>query len=289
MTNRFIIILAVHLAFGSFTAMAQGPFANPDQVKAFTKTKLLVVLDGHDVAFDAFLKDAVTKHWSISEFEFVDGQRFSQEKANPNFSFLVTLQIQFDNDPQENIYHYLHVLLSHPTGDIKDMPVLAQLPFLGSTLTSSSHLHKTEMLVKFLQEYASNVVTNNGSAKYKKLNHLNKSIKALNGKTLVVAESQIDHALRSEELLKSVYKHNVQLVTDDELAEVINNAEKGIVVLHIVAPDLDANSGRCFKMIIEPATGEAFFYKTHKISSSRPPVMLRNDFRKIRWYPFHWL
>jgi hypothetical protein len=289
MINRIVSIAALMLFFSFQTALAQGPFPTPERAKTFTKTKLLVVLDSRDIAFDAFLKDAVSKHWNFTPFEFIDSDRFEKEKSNPEFSFLVTLQIVFENDLEGNVYNYLNVLLSHPTGDLKEMPVLAQIPFLGSSLTNINNFHKTEMFVKFLQDYTRKVVDNNGDSKLKNLSHLNKSIKKLSGKTLFVSKSQIDSRLRSDELLKKVYKHNVQIVSDEELAEIIGSAEKGNVVLHIVAPEEDAVSGRCFKMIIEPATGEGFFYKTHRISANRPPVMLKGDFRKIRWYPFHWL
>ena len=215
--------------------------------------------------------------------------RSDSQKSNPSYSFLTTLQVQFDRDPEEHVYHFLYVMLSHPTADLQEMPVIAQVPFLGSTLTSSSHLHKTEMLVKFLQAYTTKVVTSNGDKKFRKLNHLNKGIKQLKDKTLIVSEDQIDQSLRDEELLKKAYNHKIKLVSSDELVDIMGKAEKGNVFLHLVAPDEDATSGQCFKMIIEPATGEAYLYKRHKISNTRPPVFLKRDFRQIRWYPIHWI
>lgn len=288
MSRRLISIISIVL-LSQLLVSAQGPYPTADQIKGFRNTTLLVVLDGRDVAFDAYLKDAINKHWNISEFKFVDTEEFDAQKSNPNYSFLATLQVQFDRDPEEHVYHFLYVLLSHPTADLQEMPVIAQVPFLGSTLTSSSHLHKTEMLVKFIQNYTTQVVASNGDQKYRKLKHLNKGIRKLKSKTLILSEDQIDPSLRDEESLSKAYKHVVKLVSSDNLVDLMGKAEKGNVFIHLVAPDEDATSGQCFKMIIEPATGEAFFYKKHKINSSRPPVFLKRDFRQIRWYPIHWI
>jgi hypothetical protein len=289
MKNRVVLLVALMLLLGFQSVLAQGPFPTPEKIRTFAKTKLLVVLDSRDIAFDAFLKNAVSKHWNLSDFEFVDSERFEKEKSNPDFSFLVTLQIKFENDPEGNVYNYLNVLFSHPTGDLKEMPVLAQVPFQGSSLAGGNNFHKTEMLVKFLHNYTSKIIASNGDASFKRLSHLNKSMKKLSGKTLFVTKEQLDFRLRSETLLKNVYKHNVQIVSEDELVDIVSAAQKGNVVLHIVAPEEDAVSGRCFKMIIEPATGDGYFYKTHRITPTRAAVMLKNDFRKIRWYPIHWL
>ncbi len=285
---RSFIPTAITLLFAT-SLLAQGPYPTPDQVAKFTSTKLLVVIDGRDVAFDALLRDAITKHWTLTDFDFVDGETFSREKTNPNYSFLVTLQVQFDKDLQENTYNFLYLLLSHASGDIQTMPVLAQVPISGSTFTSSNHLHKATMLVKFIQNYASDVVASKGSKRLRKLSHLNKGIKELKGKTLYFSKSQIMPSVEEEKDQLSLYKHNQKIVTDDELLSIVSNAEKDAVVFHIVAPDDEATSGKCFKMIIEPATGVGYFYKTHSISDTKPPLILKRDFRNIRWYPLHFL
>lgn len=285
---RSILSISFALLFAS-SLLAQGPYPTTDRVAKFSSTKLLVVVDGRDVAFDALLRDAVSKHWTLTEFDFVDGETFIKEKANPGYSFLVTLQVQFDKDPQENTYNFLYLLLSHPTGDVQAMPVLAQVPISGSTFTSSNHLHKAPMLIKFIQNYASDVVASKGSKRYRKLSHLNKGIKELKGKTLYLSKNQITPQVEVDKDILKLYRNNHNIVSDDELLSIISKAEKDAVVFHIVAPDDEATSGKCFKMIIEPATGKGYFYNTHNISDKHPPVILKRDFRNIRWYPFHFL
>lgn len=284
------VLITVLFTFISIAIVkAQGPYPTSQQVKEFANSKLLVIANSGDVAFDARLRKAVQEFWKITEYKFIDGKEFEKEKTNPANSFLTTASIQFDRDADDNSYQFIYILLPHPTGQISEMPVVAQAPFQSSTIGSSKNLHKTGMLVKFLQNYAEDVIDSDGHKRYRKLKFLNKSIKELKGKTLVFAESQVDSVLRDDENFDKVYKNEWRMVSEDELEKVISEAKEDEVVLHSVASNDDRESGRCFKMIIEPSTGKAYYYKTHKINNKRPPVFLKRDFRKIRWYPFHWL
>ena len=287
--RKFLCTIACLAILLTSKLMAQGPYPMPEQVESFKNTTLLVIADGSDVAFDARLRKAVQDNWTLTEFRFIDSREFEREKSNPAKSFLTSATIKFDRDVEDNSYQFMYILLSHPTGDLSEMPVIAQVPFIGTGITSSNHLHKTDMLVKFLQKHATDVVESNGNKRFRKLNYLNKGIRELENKTLVVTESQIHEDYRDEESFAKVYKYPWKMVADDELPQIISEEEENTVVLHIVAADDDATSGRCFKMIIEPATGNAFFYKTHKINEKRPPVFLKRDFRNIRWAPIHWL
>lgn len=285
--KKFTVIIAIALL--AKAVGAQGPYATSEQVSAFSNTKLLVVMDGRDVAFDAMLKNAIEKHWQINDYELINSDRFNEAKTNPEYSFLITLQTEFDNDPHGHTYNFMYLMLSHPTGDIQEMPVIARIPFVGSTLTSSNELHKTEMLVKFIQSYATDVVKSEGSKRLHKLNHLNKRIKDLKGKALYFSESQVAFSMAEGKDFGKIYKNYHRVVTNEELVDIVKKAEKDVVVFHIVAPGPDATSGKCFKMIIEPATGKGYFYKTQSISEKKPPLILKRDFRNIRWYPIHWL
>ncbi|MFP4555917.1 MAG: hypothetical protein ACLFNU_03505 [Bacteroidales bacterium] len=289
MRRGFLIVVSIISLLVPFILKAQGTYPTTQQIAQFAESKLLVVANSSDVAFNARLRKAVQEHWNITEFKFVEGKEFEAESTNPEFSFLTTASVQFDRDPDANSYQFMYILLPHPTGDITEMPVIAQVPFQSSPVESSNHLHKTGMLIKFLQKHAEDVINSKGHKKYRKLKFLNRNIKELKGKTFVFAESQIDSSLRDEELFDKVYKNDWRMVSDDELVKVISEAKENDVVIHTVASNDDAEAGKCFKMIIEPSSGKAYFYKSHKINEKRPPVFLKRDFRKIRWYPFHWL
>ncbi|PKP37811.1 MAG: hypothetical protein CVT98_05650, partial [Bacteroidetes bacterium HGW-Bacteroidetes-15] len=211
MINKLFVVIILWCVLFSSYLKAQQSYPLPSEIESFANTTLLVVLDGRDISFDAFLKDAISNHWKLTEYLIVDSERFNAEKGNPEYSFLVTLQIQFENDPENNIYHYLQILLSHQTADIQNMPVIMQIPFVGSTFTSSPYLHKTDMIVKFLHNYATNMVNSKQGNKYGNLKKLNSGIKELKGKTLMLSESQIDLELRDVDVLRKVYKGNIEL------------------------------------------------------------------------------
>ncbi|KAF5075947.1 hypothetical protein DSECCO2_165820 [anaerobic digester metagenome] len=286
--KRIIVVFALTLAMLPATLYAQGTVPSQQQIANFAKTTTLVVLDGRDMAFDAMLSEAVKKNWTLTPFELISSERFEQEKTNTNYSFLLLTQTTFDKDKIETTYNFFNLVLAHPTGDISEMPVLAHMPFSGTTLTSSNTIFKTGAVLKYIQCQARKATI--APDKYTgKLSTANNYIKNLKGKTLLVSASQLQEDLGTTNVFGKLYKNEFKIVSDEELEQAVLNPESKTVFLHLVAPDEGAEQGRCYKMLIDAYSGEVQYSKMHRISATKPCKLLKSDLRKIRWAPFHWL
>lgn len=286
--KRGIISTLIALAILPLTLWAQGTLPSQQQISTFAKTTTLVVLDGRDIAFDAILSEAIQKSWTLTPFELVSADRFEKEKTNSSYSFLLLTQTTFDKDKIETTYNFFNLVLAHPTGDISEMPVLAHMPFSGTTLTSSNTIFKTGAVLKSIQCQARKATM--APDKYTgKLSKANNYIKNLKGKTLLVSASQLQEDLGTTNVFGKLYKNEFKIVSDEELEQAVLNPESKTVFLHLVAPDEGAKQGRCYKMLIDAYSGEVQYSKMHRISGTKPCKLLKSDLRKIRWAPFHWL
>ena len=280
-----LLLFFLLIGFSS-SLFAQGGNPTLEQINKFKGTTTLVVLDGRDVAFDAMLTESVKKFWKITPYEIVNNERFDKEKANPAYSFLVLTQAVFTKDKIESTYNFLNLLLSHPTGNINDMPVMAYVPFCGSPFTSNQHIFKTGVLLKAIQYQVDEQIKNQKSVKISKQN---KNIPKLNGKELLISKNDISPAFADSATLKKLYRNSIKIVGSDEFEKAVIGESSNTVILHKVMFNDNATSGRCYKMLIDVNDGTIYYYKMDKVSESKPGLFLKKDFRKIRWYPFHWL
>jgi hypothetical protein len=283
MTKRFILICS--LSFLWLFNNAQGLAPTPQQIAQFKGTTTLVLLDGQDVAFDAMLSESIKKFWKVTPFEIINSERFEKEKSNPSFSFLVVTKVSFTKDKIESSYNFLNLLLSHPTGNINDMPVMVYIPFCGAPFTSNLHIYKTAVLIKAIQYQVNQVLIN---PKKGKLASFNKNIPKLKSKTLLIAKDDVSSEM-NDSLLKKLYKSKIRLVSRDEVEQAVIKETESTVILHKVLFEEAATTGRCYKMLIDVNDGTIFYYNMDKVTASKPGTILKKDFRKIRWYPFYWL
>lgn len=283
-SRRLFFVLSITIVW--IVTKGQGVAPTPMQINQFKGTTTLVVLDGRDIAFDAMLSESVKKYWKVTPFEIINSERFEKEKSNTAYSFLVLTQVVFTQDKIELSYNFLNLLLAHPSGDINEMPVIANIPFCGNPFTSSQHIFKTGVLLKTIQYEANQMLQ---YPKKGKLSSYNRNIPNLKGKTLLISKDDITTGMADSSLLKKYYKNSIKVVSREEVEKAVINETENIAILHKVLYDDSATTGRCYKMIIDANNGTIYYYNMDRISTSKPGMILKKDFRKIRWYPFHWL
>jgi len=280
--------LLVSFVFYIVLVKAQGVVPTPQQISQFKNTTTLIVLEGRDVAYDAMLTESVKSFWKVTPYEIVNNERFDKEKSNSAYSFLVLTKDAFTKDKVESSYNFINLLLAHPTGNISEMPVMANVPFCGSPFTSNLHIYKTGVLIKSIQYQVNQILQNPKKAKGK-LTKYNKNIPSLKEKTLLISKDDISPELTDSASIKKLYKNNIMLVSQAEIEKAVIGEAENTVILHKVLSEENATTGRCYKMLIDANNGTIYYYNLDKVSASKPGLILKKDFRKIRWYPFHWL
>lgn len=279
--SRFFIQLFCFII--PFNIFAQGERPSFDQIKLFKETTTLVVLNGQDVAFEAMLNESVRKFWTITPFEIISAERYEKMKGNSAFSFLVLTQVVFDKDKNNHKYSFLNLLLSHPSGDINQMPVIAYIPFSGDSTTFADHIYKTGILVKAIQ-YQINQIIQEPKLIKKSFSKYNRNIPKLKEKTLLITANDVTTDLADLSALKRLYKNNIEIIGSEEIEKRVIKGSENIATIHKVVPNNKTNTGNCYKMLIDTNDGTIYYYKTDRISPNHPGKISKKDFRKIRRY-----
>jgi hypothetical protein len=102
MKTKIIFSLLILFSFGIF---AQKEVAQDEELKAFYKTKTLVVLEGNPMSsFNFKIKDVMKKCWTITEYDFIELKDYDKMRKDPQYSFLTLDDVYFDKDKSSRIF-----------------------------------------------------------------------------------------------------------------------------------------------------------------------------------------
>ena len=85
---KWIFIIGVFFASAA-SSVSQNSVGTPEQLKSFFKTKTLIVFDEDPFSeSNVQLKTAVEKNWKLTEYEFIDVEKFEEKRNSPTIFFL---------------------------------------------------------------------------------------------------------------------------------------------------------------------------------------------------------
>jgi hypothetical protein len=73
----------------------------------------------------------------------------------------------------------------------------------------------------------------------------------------------------------------VNIVTREEIKDLIMEGDENAVFLHKVGPEGKKMNARVYKVLIGAADAQFYYYNYHKVSAKKPDAIIENDFRRI--------
>jgi len=260
---------------------AQNPLPDTEQLNAFLNSKTMVVLEGGLFsAFSIEIKAVMKEHWTITPYDFIDGNELEELMTDGSYSFLMITYSRFERDRSARRYSFLNLLLGSDVGSLSELPEFGHVPLTYYGDDDEQYVYKLEFIVKFLQDRIQTLRDEPDINAMRFLNYYNKNTPAIKEHTLFLSEGDLDPALRSAETIKQYYPHPVQIVTSEELEEIITTRDSPIWFLHKVGPQNLNSEGWTFKMIFD-TDGRLYYYDKHTINSRRPNAFLSSDFKRI--------
>lgn len=269
-------------AFGliSSVGFAATPLASKQQIGMFLNSKTCVVLENSDILYNATMKEAITKHWKLTEYEFIDQKEFNIRRFDSKYSFLVLMKSVFDEDPGGVSYNYINLVLGDPTNDMSLMPELCSIPLSYTGQDNGDYEYVIPTVVKFLQKHAKNLERHRFMISIKGLAYYNFSSNFKN-KVLLMNKVSMASEVDTPEEIKEAYPFAVRLQTPLEIqAELAKNPTNTIFNFH-VGPAESAAVGKCFEMIFD-TEGNLYYYSSRKVTNENKDGFNRNDFSRIR-------
>ena len=88
-----------------------------------------MVLEDNPFSFyNSYIKDAVKEFWKITPFEFIDVAEFNVRRLDPEYSFIVLTQTNFEKDKANGLYNFINLLQGKDNNKIGEMPEICAIP-----------------------------------------------------------------------------------------------------------------------------------------------------------------
>lgn len=277
-----LLILTVALAINLQLVSAQDYVPSKDDIKAFFKTKTLVVLpDNPFLEYNVVIKEVMKQEWNVTEFDFIAAKDFETLRKDPQYSFLHMAQVRFDSDKTDAQYRFLFLSLGGDYFRLNQMPDLAAVPLAYFSVEEDNYIYKLALLVRFIQNHANLINTRPEIVSANVFKHYNDNMQDIKTKTLYVLEEELSKEVNSIARIKKVYPDNVKIVSKDEITEAINTRNEDVVFLHKVGPEGTKLDARCYKVIIGAADANFYYFDYHRISDKKPDGLLESDFKAM--------
>jgi len=275
-----LFIIATLLFSDSLTAQSVLP--GEDEMGAFFDTKTLVVLEsGMFSTFNIEIKEAMEKYWKITPYDFITADEFKEKMSDSNFSFILLTQSFFEKDKNHIHYDFLNLVMGAKYKSLSELPEIGSIPLSYSEGDQEYYGYKLEVIIKFIQNRATELRESGADKSMKYLDYYNDLAKDVKTKKLVIYEGDLQTKLRTASAVGEFYDHDFDIVSADEMAELVSAGTEDIYFVHVVGPEETHRSGMSFKMIFKLSDASMVYYNKHKISEKKPAGFGASDFKRL--------
>jgi hypothetical protein len=253
----------------------------PDEIANFVKTKTLVVLEDNPLSeYNLVLKSVMGQEWTMTPFDFIKYSDFEKRRLDSKYSFIVLTQVKYDKDKTNSKYNFVSLVLGGTAYSLTSMPDLCSIPLSYSDVGDEDYSYKLGIFLRFMQNHVKMLMENPGLASENILNHYNKNMKELKGKTLYLVASEMAKDVNTAAKIKKVYPGPFKLVSKDDIQKAIADKED-IVFLHKVGPQNTRQKARVFKILIGASDAQFYYFDYHMLNDKNPDGFLESDFKRL--------
>jgi hypothetical protein len=278
--KKIFFVLFVFYLFS--VAGGQAPFPKASEIKQFTASKTLVVLEDDPFSvFNQFIKDAVKTYWNITPYDLISIKDFNLKRTDPAYSFIVLTQTNFDKDKSGSLFTFINLLQGKNVNKLGELPEICAIPLCYAGENDNEYGYKLGAILRFMQKHARMIADDPSLTGRKYLKYYNKNVPEVINKVILVKEEDLDPVIASIDAIKKIYPHEIKIVSEEEIVKAINEKTPNTVILHKVGPVGEKKSGYCFKMLIGTDDSDMYYYNQHTIDSKNPNGLLIADLKRL--------
>ncbi|MCU0472005.1 MAG: hypothetical protein MUC93_01395 [Bacteroidales bacterium] len=280
MRNIFFILF---LFFLPGMVSGQAPFPNKDEIKQFSESTTCVVLEADPFsAFNSYIKEAMTKYWKVTPYEFIDVNEFNIRRPKPGFSFIVLTETNFDKDKSNSVFNFINLLQGKDVDKLGDNPEICAVPLSYAGEDDLDYGYKLGVILEFMQKHAQLIMEDPSKTGRKYLKFYNENVPALMKKKILVKEEDLTPDIGTIERIRSIYSNDIEIVPEELIVKAIDGKTPDTVILHKVGPVGETKDrGYCFKMLIGTDDANMYYYNVHTIDKSNPNGLLPSDLKRL--------
>ncbi|MFO7935833.1 MAG: hypothetical protein R6U78_17345 [Bacteroidales bacterium] len=274
---KSLIILTMGLV--SLNSLAESPLASDVEVALFMNSTTCVVVEEGHMAYSTFVKNAVEKHWTITDYEFIDMKEFEKRRSSSKYSFLMLTEGSYEKDPEGVSYDFISLVLGGPERDVEKMPEICSIPISYTNDQSAQYGYIIPYMIKFMQIHARTLQSRRLFISLCGLKYYNRS-KKFRDKTLLLNKEMMADEVNSLREIRSVYPNYVELLTTAEIEEELSENPDYTLIHYHVGPPSGSAAGRCFEMIFETG-GMLYYYHFRDITNEKEDGFNERDLKRI--------
>jgi hypothetical protein len=277
-----ILLPALLLLNVSLLMRGQAPFPDKDEIKQFEASKTCVVLEDNPFSsYNLYIEEAVKTSWKITPYEFIKGTEFNVRRLNPAYSFIVLTQTNFDKDKSHGLYNFINLLQGKNVNKLAEMPEICAIPLSFAGVEDIEYSYKLGAILTFMQKHAQMISEDPSLNLRKYLKYYNKNIPDIKNKTILVKQEDLSPEISTIEKIKAIYPNKIEIVTNDDIIQAIENKTPNTLVLHKVGPMGERKSGYCFVMLIGIDDSNLYYYNLHMVDKANPNGLLPSDLKQL--------
>lgn len=276
------LIFALALLFSGTLLIGQAPFPSKDEIVQFTTSTTCIVLEDNVFSsYNSFIKEAVKTFWTITPYEFIAVKDFNVKRLNPEYSFIVLTETNFEKDKSNAVFNFINLLQGKDVDKLGEMPEICAIPLSFSGEDDIEYSYKLGAILSFMQKHAQMISEDPSLTGRKYLKYYNKYTPEVQNKRVLVKKEDLAPGISDINSIKKIYPGDIEIVDEDEIVNAIKTKTPNTLILHKVGPVGNVSSGFCFKMLIGVDDANMYYYDQHKISSANPNGLLPSDLKKL--------
>lgn len=276
-----VLSFLVALIF-SIPLFSQEYLPTRENIEHFLKTTTLVVLDQNPLnTYDSEIEEAMKNEWTITRFETIPYDEFEKKRKDPQYSFLMLVNITYENDKLNAVYKFLNLSLGGDYFSVGQMPDIVSVPVAYKNVDEDSYNYKLGILVRFIQNHIKLIYEHPEIISANIFKYYNDNKGDVKTKTLYLIPEELEPSINSKARISKIYPYKFKLVTSDDIKEAITNRDESVVFLHKVGPEGTRLDARCYKILIGAGDANFYYFDYHMINDKKPDGFLEEDLKKI--------
>ncbi len=145
-----LVLLALSVALNG-----QAPFPSKEEIAQFTESKTCIVLEEDQIStYNTYIREAVKEFWTITPYEFIETKDFNIRRLNPEYSFIVLTQTNFERDKSGALYNFINLLQGKKGSNLGEMPEICAIPLSFASEDDLEYGYKLGAILSFIQKHA---------------------------------------------------------------------------------------------------------------------------------------
>jgi hypothetical protein len=280
MMKRLITPFLMLLIAVSLSAQQKSFFDKKEDLKDFTGKTTKVVLADDNSLLDLMLKDAISKNWFISPFEFLSKADFDKMKSDTNYYFLMRVNGKFSKE-SEPAMEFLTLLKGGPEAEkgLDAMPEILSIPLQAIDDTQGRVFTFLPAFVNIIQAHVLKVTRNVLSA-YIGISAYSNLLDGVNDKKILFGESDFAFAV-DQAKMESDFKGMAKLASEEEIDKALQEKTPATLVSLVIAPNINQKGSYCYKMLISTDSRELYLYRKHKMGGKNKKGFITEDYKRM--------